>query len=151
MASPQTFVSLQGMTADINAQHLFFEGKFQFLRVFAHIGHPDLVVFFVFLICYVKERHLTCHVVLLGALQVIKDSDVDAHQLFSGAFQTIQSTRLDEVFDCPAVDVLFLGSHAGQEVADILEGSAQAPFVDQGIDHRTSDSLDGSQRVADPA
>ena len=135
------------MTADIDTKHFFLHGKHLFPGKFAAVRQTDLELLLLLRCHHVKEGHLSCHRGLAVIGNLIHQLSVHLHKLFARATQIIKSSAFDEVFHGTTVHL-----PAAHTINKILQGF-KTPILRtllyQCIDHRTADTLDGRQSIAD--
>src|SRR5699024_9375272 len=95
----------------------------------------------------IKQRHLPCHGIFLFLADLIQYLQIDDHKLLSGPSQTVKGPGLDKAFYGPLVD-LFSGKPL-DKILQVLKFSASFPLLNDGLDHRTPDTLDRRQAIAD--
>ena len=134
------------MTADINAEHLFFKAEAYLLAVLLHIRVPDLVRLPLLLRHQIKEAHLPRHHLLFLLILVIDEHTVNHHHLLSVAVEPVARARLDEILYGAFVDLPT--RHALNKILQGLIRTVRLPLLHNRIHDRTPDALDRIQTIA---
>ena len=137
------------MACQVHADDLFFKGQLRLLVILAHIRQGNVKFLFLLLIHKVKEGHLSGHGVFFLLVHLVQDLHVDGHELPSRAAQAVKGSRLDKVLDGAPVHIL--SGHPLDEILQAAEESVLSSLLDNGVDHRLPDALDGCQAVPDIA
>ncbi len=139
------------MTADIDAQHLFFKSQLRALIEFSDGGKLHLKFLALLLTHEIKEGHLSRHIIPLVLLDLLKKLGIDAHQLSAGGAEAVKGTSLYEILQYPAVQLPLIPLHSGDKILQIPEGASGLSLSDHRIDDGTAHTFNGCQGIADAA
>ena len=135
------------MSAYINAQYFFFKCQAHLLAVLSDIRHTDIKFFLCILCRNIKQRDLTCHIILLIFGDMIQDLHVHTHALLSGGTQAIQSSCFDKVFNGTFIHIQI--RYSGNKILQIGKSASFLSLSYNTLDHRTTYCLDSSKCISD--
>ena len=146
---PEVHVLLQGMTADVHAQHLFLKGQKLLLGVLSHIRKCNLELLLLFLLHKVEQRHLTLHGIFLFFVFLLQKGGRHQKFLFSCAGKAVEGSRFDKALDGPLIYLLI--AHPVNKVCQGYKGPSLCSLFYNLIHHSLPDALERRQAVADSA
>ena len=147
MPLPQRFIVLQGVTADINAKDLFFEGKLHLLFIFSNLRIADSEIPLNLLRRNIKKAHLTCHSVFGGFCLFLHDAGIHRHHLLARNAKAVKGPGLNEVFHHATVNLK--RKRSCNEILQIAIFSVPLSFLYYRTDYRLSYALYGRQGIPD--
>ena len=143
-----TSVLFQGMSAKINPQYIFFKGQDNFLCIFSHIWHTDLISLLIFFTNQVKQAHLPCHAVLLILADMIHYPAINQHFLLPVAWQAVKCPCLDKIFDGAFIH---LPAVSFNEITQCTVDSVFPALLHQRFDHRPAHTFNSGKAITDPS
>ena len=144
---PSLCIFFQRMTAYIHAQDFFFKSQLGLFWIFLHVRHTDLEGFLLFIRDQIKQTHLPCHDILFLLIYGVQYLGIDHHFLPSVTGKTVKSSGFDKVFN--SLFIYVFSRHTFNKILEIFKFSSFLTFFYNGFYHRSSDTFNSGQPIAD--
>ena len=93
------------MTAQINAEHLFFKSQPGFFRKVPDVGQRIFIALLFFRLHKIEQGHLARYGFLCFKGNLFEHTGIDGHELLAGSLEAVAGTGMDQVLNRPFIHV----------------------------------------------